>query len=116
MTTKSVEPKNEPTGARTGAGRPKSGKNTVTISFSVHRDYAEVVKLAVKAKVAELKGATHYLVPIHPSITFTDPTQPVRQIEKEIKIITEKTPISNKAVKNEAAQSFLDKRRAGKLK
>jgi len=42
-------------GDRTGAGRKKTGVNTVTVSFSVHKDFATVVKATVKAKVTELK-------------------------------------------------------------
>lgn len=39
-----------------GPGRPPSGRNTVTISFSVHKDFEASVKEAVRLKVAELKA------------------------------------------------------------
>lgn len=35
--------------------RPKTGINTKTVSFSVHKDFVDVVKATVNSKVTELK-------------------------------------------------------------
>lgn len=42
-------------GARKGAGRPISGRNTQTISFSIHKDFVEPIRLLVKKRVQLLK-------------------------------------------------------------
>ena len=43
-------------GDRVGAGRPATGKNTITVSYSIHKDFVPVINATVREKVAELKA------------------------------------------------------------
>lgn len=99
--------------SKTRQGRPRTGVNTVTISFSLHRDFAEAVKEAVILKIAELKAAK-----IYSDFLSTKGVEisAVIKPNQAVGIITKAKPTAPSKVKSEAAQSFLDKRRAGKLK
>ena len=81
----------------TGSGRPCTGLNTVNIGFSVHKDFAAIVKETVKQKIAELK-AKQAAFPIHPS-----------RIAAENPLSTTKS--QKTAVKSDAVNQFLAKRR-----
>jgi hypothetical protein len=45
-------------GARPGAGRPKTGSETVTISFRVPKEHAAVLKIKIEALIKRFKNAT----------------------------------------------------------
>lgn len=97
-------------GAREGAGRPATGKNTVTISFSVHKDAADQVKAAVKQAVAEFKAKNP------PKLKENVVPDVKKEPVKESVPMKKKPEIAPKQDSSPAIQSFLDKRRAGKLK
>lgn len=99
-------------GARKRAGRPKTGNNTVTISFSVHKDFAEPIKALVKAKVAELKAAKTGVVVDQPEISAI-PTVP--KTNSEVRVPKEAPKEAKKSVRNESADNFLEGRRKSKL-
>lgn len=44
-------------GSRPGAGRPKTGSETVTISFRVPKEHAVVLKLKIEALIKRFKNA-----------------------------------------------------------
>lgn len=97
-------------GAREGAGRPATGKNTVTISFSVHQGVADRVKQTVKAEVAKFKA--EMAAKLEEKVVPAAKKEPV----KESVPMKKKPEIAPKQDASPAIQSFLDKRRAGKLK
>ena len=43
-------------GSRPGAGRKETGRNTISVSFSMHKDYKKIIKQLVYAKLKELKN------------------------------------------------------------
>lgn len=62
-------------GRRPGAGRKVTGRNTVTIAFSVHKDHKEIIRQTVFDKVNELKAAENK--PLLPKDRGTAPTETV---------------------------------------
>lgn len=87
-------------GARQGAGRKKTGVTTVGIGFTVHKDYAEVIKETVRAKVKELKEASPNNLK---SVTTSDARIPV---------VKETKPVSKIKIQG---NDFLERRRNAKL-
>ena len=52
-----MDEKSKRGGFRKGSGRKKTGINTKTISFSVHKDFVEPIKKIVRSEVDKLKNA-----------------------------------------------------------
>lgn len=113
-------------GARSNAGAPKTGVNTVNIGFSVHKDFAPVIKAMVQAKVKELKelqrqanetGEPITLV-LTPAATLV-PVKPVDKVKSAPKVSDETKPDPKKQSEKgfkQSANNFLESRRASKLK
>ena len=71
-------------GKRPGAGRPETGINTVTISFSVHKDFKEPIRQLVKAKIKELKEEqSKQFLPNIKFVGFLTPQPPAKDAKGE---------------------------------
>ena len=82
-----------------GGGRKATGKNTVTISFSVHKDYKEIIRALVFDKVKELKEGVKSATEINNSIN------------KSMPMIKENTAVN---YKGKMESDYLKQRRAAK--
>lgn len=79
MKKKAAKKKDGRGGAREGAGRPKTGKETVTVSFRVPADRAEEIRNLVKGALGlrhEIKYQDgHIAVEFDQSVTIGNPNQ-----------------------------------------
>lgn len=68
-------------GQRTNAGRKPTGRNTETVSFSVHKSFVPVINATVREKVAELKALQAQANETGEPVTITLlPQQPIPTI------------------------------------
>lgn len=100
-------------GKRPGSGRKQTGRNTVTIAFSVHKDYKEIIRQTVFAKVNELKAAENK--PLLPKDRVSAPTESIIASDKfYTKLKTGKVVVTPKGEIQKESE-YLKQRRKSKL-